>query len=241
MNDMNGTEARIFPKYTVISVISIYILIMIIAVPLNSLVLFGNLTKRRSRIKPSSILMANLATMSLLMNTVTTSLEIYQVARPKHVARNEMLCSIIGTSFSSLYFAVTQTLMFMSIDRYYAVKSVLQYPLTVTRNRTKAAVAFIWLETFLLAALIMSPYSVNVEYTFNYGMCTVHFDHRIGINVCLVIMCGLIPFGIIVMSNWKMAILLRRHARRIKTRSNHQPTDNGKKNNAEGMITRVPF
>ena len=219
VSTMNGSVDHVFSEDEVIGLSVISVFIIILAVPANIFVLFGYLTLRSYRARPSSIFLVSIAFAQLLIAVVLIPSYMLQIIKPALAANRRALCVFVATN--SLYIILTETLAFMSIDRFLAVTSMLRYSTIVTRKRLIAVVMFTWIHTVIFGTII-GPFALRIEYNYRLGACTIQFDDRIVMMTFLAVVYYLIPFGIIIVFNYKMAKHLWRHNRRILHRAQCQ-------------------
>ena len=229
---MNETVVEVFPKDEVISLVIISVLIIILAVPVNILVLFGYVTSRSSRARPSSILLISLTFAQLLISAVVIPSQLLQVIENDLVANGGVLCVFVGTTFYSLYITMTETLACISVDRFLAVKSMLRYSTIITRKRVVAVVVFTWIHAVIFETFI-GPFAMRIRYNNRIGACGVVFDDMIFLISMLTLYC-VTPFAIIIVFNCKMAKHLWRHNRRIVQRADGQSIDENRKRVRQG-------
>ena len=94
MNESVGHE--VFPKDKFISLVIISVFTTILAVPVNILVLFGYITSRSSRARPSSILLISLIFDQLLISIVVIPSQLLEVIRPDLVANGGVFLCFRG-------------------------------------------------------------------------------------------------------------------------------------------------
>jgi hypothetical protein len=221
---MNETVVQVFPEDEVISLVVLSVFIISLAVPVNVLVLFGYLTSRSSKARPSTILLVSLTFSQLLISVVVIPPQILQILKPHLVANGKVLCVFVGTTFYSLYITLTETLACISVDRFLAVKSMLRYSTIVTRKRVIAVVVFTWIHAVIFETVI-GPFLIQIEYNSRFGACGIVFDDRTVLLTMMLVVYGVTPLGIIVVFNCKMANYLWRHNRRIVQRAEGQSID----------------
>ena len=238
MNESIGYE--VFPKDEFISLVIISVFIIILAVPVNILVLFGYVSSRSSRARPSTILLISLIFAQLLISVVLIPSQLLEVIRPDLVANGGVLCVFVGTTFYSLYITMTETLACISVDRFLAVKSMLRYSTIITRKRVVAAVVFTWIHAALFLTVI-GPLVLQMEYNDRVGACGVVYDDRTVLMILMLAIYGLMPFGIIIVSNCKMAKHLWRHNRRIVQRPEGQSIDEKRNRARQGNFYDMAY
>ena len=217
---MNESVVEVFPKNEVISLVIILVFIIILAVPVNILVLFGYVSSRSSRARPSSILLISLTFAQLLISAAVIPSQLLEVIRPDLVANGGVFCVFVGTTFYSLYITMAETLACISVDRFLAVKSMLRYSTIITRKRVVAVVVFTWIHAVIFETVI-GPFVIRVRYNNRIGACGIVFDDIVFLTIMLAVY-GVIPFGVIIMFNCKMAKQLWRHNHRIVHRADGQ-------------------
>ena len=235
---MNESVVHVFPKDEVISLVIISVFMIILAVPVNILVLFGYVTSRSSRARPSSILLISLIFAQLLISVVVIPSQLLEIIRPDLVANGGVFFFFVGTAFYSLYITMTETLACISVDRFLAVKSMLRYTTIITRKRVVAVVVFTWIHAALFLTVI-GPFVIQIEYNNRLGACGVVYDDRTVLLILILAIYGLIPFGIIIVCNCKMAKHLWRHNRRIVQRPERQSIDEKRNRGRQGIIFMI--
>lgn len=233
---MNESYVHVYTKdeVTFLSMFSIFHII--IAVPANFLVLVGYVTSRPIRAKPSSILLASLTVADLLTSALVMPLQLaLHVLHPSMAANRGPLCSFVGSVTYSFYIVITETLVCISVDRFYAVRFMLRYQSIMTRKRVAVMIAFIWLHSTIFV-LIIGPFAIEVDYNPRLGICGIIFDDRMKMLILIALVYAIIPFVIVVIFNYKMAMCLWRHNRRMTTTGAIHPTDerNGRTRRREG-------
>ena len=93
---MNESVVHVFPKDEVISLVIISVFMIILAVPVNILVLFGYVTSRSSRARPSSILLISLIFAQLLISVVVIPSQLLEIIRPDLVANGGVFLCFRG-------------------------------------------------------------------------------------------------------------------------------------------------
>ena len=89
---MNESLVYIFPEKEVITLTIISVLIIVVAVP-NFLVLFGYLTSRSTRTKPSSILLLSMTLAELLISVVVVPSQLVEFMKPELAASGGAFCT----------------------------------------------------------------------------------------------------------------------------------------------------
>ena len=133
---------------------------------------------------------------------------------------------------------MTETLACISVDRFLAVKSMLRYSTIITRKRVVAVVVSTWIHAALFLTVI-GPFVIQIEYNNRLGACGVVYDDRTVLLILILAIYGLIPFGIIIVSNCKMAKHLWRHNRRIVQRPERQSIDEKRNRGRQGIIFMI--
>ena len=238
MNESIGHE--VFPKDEFISLVIISVLIIILAVPVNILVLFGYVSSRSSRARPSTILLISLIFAQLLISAVVIPSQLLQVIENDLVANGGVLCVFVGTTFYSLYITMTETLACISVDRFLAVKSMLRYSTIITRKRVVAVVVFTWIHAVIFETVI-GPFVIQIEHNDRLGACGIVFDDRVVLLILMLAVYGVIPFGVIIVFNCKMAKHLWGHNRRIGQRPEGQSIDEKRNRARKGNFYNVAY
>ena len=221
---MNESLVYFFPKEQVISLTIISALIIIVAVPANILVLFGYLTSRSTRTKPSSILLVSMTLAELLVSVVVIPSQLVEIMKPELAANGGVFCKFVSSVFCSLYVTMTEILACMSVDRYLAVKSMLRYSTIITKKRVAGVVVFTWIHAIIYSSVI-GPFALRFEYNYRVGICGIVFDDRIVMMTLMAIVYCVAPLTIIVVFNYKMVMHLRQHNRRILDQAQDQSID----------------
>lgn len=233
---MNESYVDVYTKdeVTFLSIFSISLII--IAVPANFLVLAGYVTSRPIRTKSSSILLASLTVADLFASALVIPFQlVFQVLHPSMAANRGPLCSFVGSVTYSFYIVITQTLVCMSVDRFYAIRFALRYQSIMTRKRVAVMIVFTWLHSIIFV-LLLGPFAVEVDYNPRLGICGIIFDDRMAKLILMALVYIIIPFVIMVIFNCKMALYLRRHNRRMMTTGGIHPIyeRNGRTKTREG-------
>ena len=151
---MNESLVCIFPEKEVITLTIISVLIIVVAVPANILVLFGYLTSRSTRTKPSSILLVSMTLAELLISVVVVPSQLVEIMKPELAASGGAFCTFVSSVFYSLYITMMEILACMSVDRYLAVKSMLRYSRIITKKRVVGVVVFTWIHAVIFGSII---------------------------------------------------------------------------------------
>ena len=235
---MNKSLVYFFPKEQVISLTITSVLIIIVAVPANILVLFGYLTSRSTRTKPSSILLVSMTLAELLISAVVVPFQLVEIRKPELPANNRTLCTFVYSVHVSFYITFMEVLACMSVDRYLAVKSMLRYSRIMTKKRVIGLVVFTWIHAVIFGSTI-GPFLIRFEYNNRIGACGIVFDDRIVMLTLMAIVYSLAPLVIIVVFNYKMVTHLRQHNRRILHQSQDHSIDTRRNNARQGMAVNV--
>ena len=193
--------------------------IAIVALPLNILVLFGYLCSSSARQKPSSILLASMTFGHVLTGSWIIPFHmVFQMIKPGLVESGGTLCTILLPMTYSPYVAISETILLMTVDRYFAVCAMMKYRLIMTRRRTFAAVLFTWLHALVYGAIIL-PFGYKIEYNHRLGTCGVDFENRLLEGGMMAVVYAVIPLFIMAMLSYKTVKHLRRHNRRLVSNS----------------------
>ena len=165
---MNESLVYIFPEKEVITLTIISVLIIVVAVPANFLVLFGYLTSRSTRTKPSSILLLSMTLAELLISVVVVPSQLVKFMKPELAASGGAFCTFVSSVFYSLYVTMMEILACMSVDRCLAVKSMLRYSRIITKKRVVGVVVFTWIHAVIFGSII-GPVLIRFEYNYRVG------------------------------------------------------------------------
>ena len=218
---MNDSLAYVFPKEEVITLAIISVLTIILAVPANILVLFGYLTSRSTRTKPSSILLVSMTLAELLVSVVVVPSQLVEIMKPELAANGGAFCTFVFSVFCSLYVTMVEILAYMSVDRYLAVKSMLRYSRIMTKKRVAGVVVFTWIHAVIFGSTI-GPFLIRFQYIHRFGGCGIVFNDRIVMLTLIAMIYCVIPLVIIIVFNYKMIKHLRHHNRRIHRQAQQQ-------------------
>ena len=201
------------------AVYTISTVIAITALPLNILVLFGYLCSRSIRQKASSILLVSMTFGQLLTASWIIPFHVvFQLIKPGLTVNGGTLCTILGSMTYSPYIVISETVLLMTVDRYYAVCLMTKYKLIMTRRRIFAAILFTWVHAFIFGTIIL-PFGYKVEYNHRLGNCAIDFENRLLDGAMMAVAYAVIPFFIIVVLSYKTVKHLRTHNRRMAANS----------------------
>ncbi|XP_043970516.1 trace amine-associated receptor 13c-like [Gambusia affinis] len=146
--------------------------VTVVTISLNLLVIVS-ISYFRQLQTPTNTLVLSLATSDLLVGLLVMPVEAVRLIEPCWLLGNVMcaLSYIVGFTLTS---ASVGNMVLISIDRYVAICSPLQYPSKITRSRAEVSVGLCWACSLLYNGLILKDHLRQPDrYNSCYGECLV--------------------------------------------------------------------
>ena len=189
---MNDSLVNVFPKefeeVITLTITSIFIIIVALA-PANILVLFGYLTSRSTRTKPSSILLVSMT----IDSVVVVPSQLVEIVKPELAANGGAFCTFVFSVFCPLYVTMEEILTYMSVDRYLAIKSMLRYSRIMTKNVWLVLLCLHGYKQSSLVQPLVGPFLIRFHYIYRFGGCGIAFGDRVVMLTFIAIVYCVIP------------------------------------------------
>ena len=209
---VNGSYVAGFSEETFISITTITSVLIIVAIPLNLLVLIAYLKTPNALKKPANYLLVNLTISEFILVLVVIPLELLVNFIKPNLARDDgALCMLVGILTYPFYIAVTLTMICVSVDRYYSVRAPLRYKFKISGNRIAYMITYTW---FHSAAFIFGfGFAVGIGFNRQFGVCGILWDNNMVISAVAAISHIVLPFFLLLGLNINLVVSLRRQNR----------------------------
>ena len=178
-------------EVAVLSTISVAIIAT--SLVLNILILLEYVCSRSTREKPSSILLVSMGFCQLATSSVVIPYQVvFQVIKPELAANGGASCIAPGSITYATYVVISETVLLMTVDRYFAVCLITKYRLIMTRKRILAAVLFTLIHALTIGTIGV-PIGFTVQCNHRVGACAIDFENRLLQGAMAALAYGAIP------------------------------------------------
>jgi hypothetical protein len=230
----NGTSVHVYSKEELSVLVAVTAIILILAIPTNILVLLGYLTSSSARRKPSNFLLVNMAFSELLTSLVVIPLQLIIHCTEPSLARDDgAWCKLVAVLTYPFYIVTVSTMVFISVDRCYAIRAPLKYKSKMTGKCIVAMVIYTWLHATTFSFVF--GFVIGVGYNKQSAACSIVWDDHFGVSVFVAITHIVLPFVLLMVLNWSLVTSLRKQNRNLMNQLDRElnvPSSRLRKDNA---------
>ena len=208
--DSNDSAIDIRTRGEVIGLTTFTALILVLAIPANGLVLLAYLTSSSARRKPSNYLLVNFTISEFITAILVIPLQlVVHIVKPSIAVANGPLCILVGVSSYPFYIISVGTMVCISIDRLYAIRSPLNYRSKMSAKRIAVMIGFTWVHgvTFALVFALVNAIGYN-EVSVECGI--LWREIHMAIAIFLAITHIVLPFVLLALLNYNLVAGLRK-------------------------------
>lgn len=204
----NESFLPIFSEPVFVSVTVITTAILVLAIPANTLVLIGYLKGVSSAKKPANYLLINLTISDFILALVVIPLQLFvHLIKPSTSDDKDAPCLIVGILTYPFYIAATITMIFISVDRYYAIRAPFRHKFKMGRNQIACMIVYTWLHSG--AFILGFGYTLGVGFDPSLGVCGVHWNNNIVVSSVAAIAHIVLPFFLLLALNINLVVSLK--------------------------------
>ncbi|KAJ8946020.1 hypothetical protein NQ318_023267 [Aromia moschata] len=126
------------------------IFIMALAIIITNVLIIATLLNFRGPSEVINCYLLSLAVADLLCGLLVVPLSVYQAAVVSDWVYGDVICRIVGYLEVTLWAITVYTFMWISVDRYLAVRKPLRYETLQTKTRCQCWMAFTWISAAML-------------------------------------------------------------------------------------------
>ena len=229
----NGSYVQMFSDEAIVGIIVVTAAILAFSIPANILVLIGYLKTPSALKKPSNYLLANLTIAESIIALVVIPLQLLvNFIKPSLMIAEGTMCISVGILSYPCYIAVILTMLFISIDRYYAIHTPLTYKFKLRGKRIAYMVTYSWLH----AAAFVCGFGLILGIGFNtqIGICGILWDTNMAVSTVGAITHIVLPFFLLLGLNMNLVMSLRHQNRTVVGHLNQKQSKIWKARQGEG-------
>ena len=205
----NGSSAEVFTEDEVVGVVVITTAILILALPANVLVLMGYLNTSTALKKPANNLLVNLTISEFILTLVVIPLQLLvHFIEPNLASNDGSFCIAVGILTYPFYMAVILSMIFISVDRYYAVRAPLSYKFKISRNRIAYMITYTWIHA--CGFTFGFGFTLGFGYNPQSGVCGILWDKNMVVSGVGAVTHIVVPFFLLLGLNVNLVVCLRR-------------------------------
>ena len=205
----NGSSTVVFSEDEVVGVVIITTAILILALPANVLVLMGYLNTSTAWKKPANNLLVNLTISEFILTLVVIPLQLLvYFIEPSLASNNGSFCIAVGILTYPFYMSVIFSMIFVSVDRYYAVRAPLSYKFKISRNRIAYMITYTWIHAF--GFTFGFGFALGFGYIPQSGVCGILWDKNMVVSGLGAVVNIVLPFFLLLGLNINLVVCLRR-------------------------------
>ncbi|XP_028410128.1 trace amine-associated receptor 7f-like [Dendronephthya gigantea] len=209
---VNESFVPTFSEPVFVSVTVITIAILVLAIPANTLVLVGYLKGISALKKPANYLLINLTVLEFILSIIVIPFQLLvNFIKPRFLNDTDASCVIVGILVYPFYIAATITMIFISVDRYYAIRAPFKYKFMMGRSRIACMVGYSWLHS--VAFIAGFGCTLGVGYDAHLGVCGVLWNNNMIVSSVAAVTHILLPFFLLLALNINLVVSLRNQNR----------------------------
>ncbi len=211
---LNETSFHVYSNEEVSALVVVTAIILVLAIPANILVLLGYLTSPSARRKPSNLLLINITLSELLTTFIVIPLQLVIHCTNSSLAINGgTWCQVIGVLTYPFYIVTVATMVCISIDRFYAIRSPLKYKSKMTCKCIWVMIAYTWLHAATFSFIF--AFVIGVGYNKLSAICSIVWDDHFAVSVFVAATHIVLPFVLLMVLNWNLVTSLRKQNRNL--------------------------
>lgn len=229
----NGSYVQMFSEEAILGIIVVTAAILVLAIPANILVLIGYLKTPSALKKPSNYLLANLTIAESIIALLIIPLQLsVNFVKPSLMTAGGAMCVLVGILSYPCYIAVILTMLFISVDRYFAIHTPLTYKFKLRGKRIAYMVTYTWLH----AAAFVCGFGLILGIGFNtqIGICGILWDSNMAVSTVGAITHIVLPFFLLLVLNINLVMSLRHQNRTVAGHLDQKQTKIWKARQGEG-------
>ena len=210
----NGSYIRMFSEEATLAIIVVTAAILTVAIPANLLVLVGYLKTPSALKKPSNYFLVNLTIAESIITMVVIPLQLLvNFIQPSLMTSGGAMCVLVGILTYPCYITVNVTMLFISVDRYYAIHTPLTYKFKLRGKRIAYMVTYTWLH----AAAFVCGFGLALGVGFNtqIGICGILWDNNMAVSTAGAVTHIVLPFFLLLALNINFVVSLRHQNRNV--------------------------
>lgn len=218
----NASTINVFSTEEVIGLATTTVLIIVLSVPANALVLFAYLTSPSARRKAPNYLLVNVTISEFITALLVIPLQLAAHTINSSLAISDgTVCKLVGILSYPFYIVSVGTMVCISIDRSYAVRSPLRYKVKMTGKRIAGMIAYTW--THALIFVIVFGFIIGVGHNEVSGECGILWDQfHIAVSVLVAMIHIVLPLVLLTVLNCSLVRSLRKQNRTLKNHLEEQ-------------------
>ena len=205
----NGSYAPVFSEDELIGLTIITTAILILALPANILVLIGYLNTSTALKKPANRLLLNLTISEFILTLVVIPLQLLvHFIEPSLASRDGSFCVAVGILTYPFYMAVILSMIFISVDRSYAIRAPLNYKFKMNKNRIGYMIIYTWIH--VCGFTFGFGFALGFGYNPQMGVCGILWDNNMAASGVAAFIHIVLPFFVLLALNINLVLSLRR-------------------------------
>jgi hypothetical protein len=205
----NGSNVGVFSDDELAGIQIITAAILILAFPANILVMTGYLNTSTALKKPANHLLVNLTISETILTSLIIPLQLLvNFIEPSLGRNNGSLCMAVGILTYPFYLAVIISMIFISVDRYYAVRAPLSYKFKVSKHRIGYMISYTWIHA--LGFTFGFGFALGIGYNSQMGVCGILWDNNMAASSVGAFTHIVLPFFLLLGLNINLVLSLRR-------------------------------
>ncbi|XP_050542342.1 beta-1 adrenergic receptor [Daktulosphaira vitifoliae] len=160
---------------------------MAVAIILLNILIIATFTNIRGGGEVMNVYLVSLALADLLYGVLVVPFSVYP-ALVQNWVYGDIACSLIGYIEVSLWAVSAYTLMWISVDRYIAVRKPVRYFTVQTRTRCQCWMAFTWISSAMLCCPPLLDFDNKAHYDPETAVCMLNWQIMTAYSVTLSIL-----------------------------------------------------